>query len=75
MTEISIPKLGVTMDEAILTSWLAEDGARVTAGQPLYVLDSDKVETEIESPVDGVLECIGEEGQVYAVGAVIATIR
>lgn len=75
MTQISIPKLGVTMEEATITSWLVEDGAPVTAGQALYLLESDKTEMEIESPVDGVLERIGEEGAVYDVGTVVAYIR
>lgn len=72
--EIAIPKLGVTMEEGTLTSWLVEDGAQVQAGQPLYLLESDKTEMEIESPADGVIELVGGVGETYEVGTVVARI-
>jgi pyruvate/2-oxoglutarate dehydrogenase complex dihydrolipoamide acyltransferase (E2) component len=71
---ISIPKLAVTMAEGTLSGWLVEDGVRVVAGQTLYSLETEKVETDIEAPVSGVLHQSGVAGETYAVGDEIGTI-
>ena len=57
--EIRIPKLGMEMTEATLAEWLVDDGARVEQDQPIYLLETDKVETEIPAPVSG---CFGASG-------------
>jgi len=72
--EIRIPKLGVAMTEGTVVQWLVEDGQAVGAGEPLYVLETDKVENEIESPTTGVIRIVGTPGEVYDVGTLIATI-
>jgi pyruvate/2-oxoglutarate dehydrogenase complex dihydrolipoamide acyltransferase (E2) component len=72
---ISIPKLGWTMEEGTLTEWLVEDGAGVSEGDPLYLLESDKVENEITAPASGMLRRIGVEGESYPVGTEIGTIE
>ena len=72
---INIPKLGWTMEEGTLTDWLVEDGATVTAGDPLYMLESDKVENEIAAPASGVLRQKAAAGESYAVGTEIGTIE
>jgi pyruvate/2-oxoglutarate dehydrogenase complex dihydrolipoamide acyltransferase (E2) component len=74
-TEIRIPKLGISMTEATLSEWLAEDGAAVAAGAPLYALEMDKSTNEIEAPASGTLKIVGEVGEVYEVGTLIATIE
>ena len=58
----------------ILSEWLVEDGAQVTEGQPLYALESDKSTNEVESPATGTLKILGEIGETYEVGVVIAEI-
>jgi pyruvate/2-oxoglutarate dehydrogenase complex dihydrolipoamide acyltransferase (E2) component len=73
-TEIRIPKLGVSMTEGTLTEWLATDGATIEAGTPLYALEMDKSTNEIEAPVSGTLTIIAQPGEIYEVGALIATI-
>lgn len=73
-TEIRIPKIGISMTEATLTEWLAEDGAAVEAGAPLYSLEMDKSTNEVEAPVSGTLRIVGEIGEIYEVGTLIATI-
>jgi pyruvate dehydrogenase E2 component (dihydrolipoamide acetyltransferase)/2-oxoglutarate dehydrogenase E2 component (dihydrolipoamide succinyltransferase) len=73
-TPINIPKLGVAMTEGVLAQWLADDGAAVEPGQAIYVLETDKVESEIEAPVGGVLRRLGEEGERYVVGEQVAEI-
>ena len=71
---VTIPKIGFSMNEGILAEWLAEDGSEVTEGQPLYALESDKSTNEVESPASGTLKIIGEVGETYEVGVVIAEI-
>jgi pyruvate/2-oxoglutarate dehydrogenase complex dihydrolipoamide acyltransferase (E2) component len=74
LTEIRIPKPGDAVMEGTLVEWIAADGARVEAGQVIYRLETDKVEMDIEAPCGGVIRHIGEEGEVYPVGELIATI-
>ena len=72
--EVTIPKIGFSMNEGILSEWLVEDGAQVTEGQPLYAIESDKSTNEVESPASGTLKILGEIGETYEVGTIIAEI-
>ena len=72
--EVTIPKIGFSMNEGILSEWLVEDGAQVTEGQPLYAIESDKSTNEVESPASGTLKIIGEIGETYEGGTIIAEI-
>ena len=74
-TEIILPKIGFSMTEGELSEWLAEDGATVAEGQPLYSIESDKSTNEVESPASGVLRITGVVGETYEVGTVIGTIE
>jgi pyruvate/2-oxoglutarate dehydrogenase complex dihydrolipoamide acyltransferase (E2) component len=71
---IKVPRLGVTMEEGTLSSWLVQDGEKVEVGQPLYVLETDKVEQEVESSAEGVVHHLVEAGQTLAVGTPVAEI-
>ncbi len=72
--EITIPRLGWSMDEGIFVQWLKEDGEMVTAGDMLFVIEGDKATQEIESFDSGIL-CIPDgaavEGDVVQVGQVM----
>ena len=72
--QVTVPKIGFSMNEGVLAEWLVDDGAQVSEGQPLYALESDKSTNEVESPVSGTLKIIGEIGETYEVGALIAEI-
>lgn len=72
--QVTVPKIGFSMNEGILTEWLVEDGAEVAEGQPLYALEADKSTNEVESPAGGKIKIIGEIGETYEVGDVIAEI-
>ena len=72
--EIRIPKLGMEMTEATLARWLVDDGAEVAQDEPIYLLETDKVESEIGAPIAGALRRIGDEGQTYPVGEVIGEL-
>lgn len=73
-TQVLVPKIGFSMNEGVLAEWLVEDGAQVTEGQPLYALEADKSTNEVEAPATGTLKIIGEVGETYEVGDVIAEI-
>lgn len=72
--QVTLPKIGFSMNEGILSEWLAVDGAQVKEGEPLYSIESDKSTNEVESPATGTLKIIGEIGETYEVGTVIAEI-
>lgn len=74
-TIVHMPALGESVDEGTVTRWLKQPGDRVTAEEPLLEVATDKVDTEIPSPVTGVLQRIlAEENDVVAVGAELAVI-
>lgn len=73
--EVLLPKLGFSMTEGELAEWLADDGAQVTEGQPLYALEADKSTNEVESPATGTLRIIAAVGETYEVGTVLAVIE
>jgi pyruvate/2-oxoglutarate dehydrogenase complex dihydrolipoamide acyltransferase (E2) component len=73
-SEVLFPKLGFSMNEGTIAEWLVSDGAVVKEGQPMYVIESDKSTQEIESPASGKVKIIGQVGEVYQVGTVIAEV-
>ncbi|MEY2401172.1 MAG: hypothetical protein QOJ08_1283 [Ilumatobacteraceae bacterium] len=70
--EFQMPKLGLTMEEGTIVEWLVPDDAEVAEGTPVVRIETDKVETEVESSGDGRLHHIGQPGKAYACGDVIA---
>ncbi len=72
---VRLPKLSLATSEATLTEWLVEDGAVVSEGQPLYVIETEKVETEVEASTSGVIRRSAEAGQTLPVGTQVATIE
>ncbi len=73
-TQVLLPKIGFASDESTLARWLVEDGATITAGQPLYELENDKATQEVEAPASGRLRILAEPGAAYPIGAVLAEI-
>ncbi len=74
-TEVLLPKLGFSMSEGKVQEWLVAEGAQVTAGDPLFTLESDKSVTEIEAPASGVLRIHVEPEVEVPVGTVIGVIE
>ena len=72
--QVVMPKLGLTMTEAILIEWLKADGDPVEKGEPLFVLESEKSALEIEAPVSGRLRILVPAGETVAVHTPIATL-
>jgi pyruvate/2-oxoglutarate dehydrogenase complex dihydrolipoamide acyltransferase (E2) component len=74
VTDIRIPKPGDAITEAVLSKMLVEHGATVAEGDPLYEIETDKVEMVIDAPAGGVVSWQAETGETYAVGTLVATI-
>jgi len=72
--EFTMPKLGLTMTDGTIREWLVADGSKVNVGDALLVIETDKVETEVEAREAGVLSISGVVGENYACGAVIGTL-
>jgi pyruvate/2-oxoglutarate dehydrogenase complex dihydrolipoamide acyltransferase (E2) component len=70
-----MPKLGLTMEEGTVSGWLAEDGARVSLGQPICEIETDKVTEEIVAEADGVLKHVVGVDETVAAGTVIGYIE
>ncbi|HPE86141.1 MAG: dihydrolipoamide acetyltransferase family protein [Bacteroidales bacterium] len=74
--EIVIPKMGESIIEATITKWLKKEGDRIAEEDPLVELATDKVDSEIPSPVDGkIIKILFREGDVVPVGKVIAILE
>ncbi len=73
---IKMPELGESITEGTITRWLKQEGDRVEVDEPLFEVSTDKVDTEVPSPVAGVLTSIkvGED-ETVAVGTELAEIE
>ncbi len=75
MAEVTLPQLGETVTEGTITRWFKKVGDTVAADEPLFEVSTDKVDTEVPSPVAGVLtEIRVPEGETVPVGAVIGVV-
>ena len=72
---VTMPALGESVTEGTVTRWLKNVGDQVAVDEPLLEVSTDKVDTEIPSPVAGTLqEILAEEDETVAVGADLAVI-
>src|ERR1051325_3995542 len=74
-TKVIMPKLSPTMEEGQISRWLKKEGDKVSMGEPLAEIDTDKATMEMQALANGVLRklLIGE-GQSGACGQLIAMI-
>ena len=74
-TEVILPKLGMAQEEGTIVKWLKPEGSRVSKGEPLFEVMTDKATLEVESPSSGVvLRILVPEGQTVPVATAIALI-
>src|ERR687897_379666 len=74
-TEVNLPALGESVTEGTVTRWLKQVGDSVAVDEPLLEVSTDKVDTEIPSPVAGtLLEIKANEDDTVEVGAVLGVI-
>jgi pyruvate/2-oxoglutarate dehydrogenase complex dihydrolipoamide acyltransferase (E2) component len=71
---VRIPKVSMAVEDATVIEWLIEDSQPVHEGAALYLLETDKVETEIDAPASGVIHWTADLGETYAVGTQIGYI-
>jgi 2-oxoglutarate dehydrogenase E2 component (dihydrolipoamide succinyltransferase) len=73
--DIIMPKMGESIEEATITKWFVKEGDKIEEDDLLLEIATDKVDSEIPSPVEGIVKKIlFRQDEVVAVGAVIAVI-
>ncbi|HEX6291958.1 MAG TPA: dihydrolipoamide acetyltransferase family protein [Herpetosiphonaceae bacterium] len=73
--EFKMPKLGESVTEGTIGRWLKQPGDKLELYEPMLEVTTDKVDTEVSSPIDGTLvEILVSEGETVAVGTVIARL-
>ena len=74
-TEVVMPQMGVSVSEGTITKWLKQVGESIGRDEPLLEISTDKVDTEVPSPAEGVVtQILVQEGETVEVGTVLATI-
>jgi pyruvate dehydrogenase E2 component (dihydrolipoyllysine-residue acetyltransferase) len=75
VTDVTLPSLGESVTEGIITQWFKKVGDKVARDEPLFEVSTDKVDSEMPSPAAGVLvEILAEEGDTVETGARVAVI-
>ena len=74
--EVVMPKMGESLQEGTIIKWLKKPGDKVERDEMILEISTDKVDTEVPSPVSGTLvEVLAAENQTVEVGKVIAFIE
>ena len=69
--EVTLPKLGLTMEEGTLEEWLVNDGDVITVGTPLLRLATDKIDVDVEAEAEGIMARAVPNGTTLPPGAVL----
>lgn len=73
---VRIPQLGEGLQEALLVDFLKQPGEMVSRDEPIYVMETDKATTDVESPYEGkLIEWVVETGSVLEIGAEVAKME
>ena len=73
--DVVMPQMGVSVSEGTITKWLKQEGEPVAADEALLEISTDKVDTEVPSPGEGILQQIlVQEGETVEVGTKLAII-
>ncbi|MBI3970423.1 MAG: 2-oxo acid dehydrogenase subunit E2 [Chloroflexi bacterium] len=74
-TAVKMPQLGMTMTEAKIVRWLTGEGDRVTKGEPVAQIETDKLNAEVDAPADGILaRIVAAEGETVPVVGLMAVV-
>ncbi|TVR44537.1 MAG: 2-oxoglutarate dehydrogenase complex dihydrolipoyllysine-residue succinyltransferase [Planctomycetota bacterium] len=73
-TDVRVPAMGESVTEGVLARWLVSEGEVVSVDQPIYELETDKITTEVPSPVGGAIHFQVAEGDTVEIDAVVASI-
>jgi 2-oxoglutarate dehydrogenase E2 component (dihydrolipoamide succinyltransferase) len=75
MADVTMPQLGETVTEGTITQWFKNVGDAVAMDEILFEVSTDKVDSEVPSPVAGVVtEILAGEGDVVEVGQVLCRV-
>jgi pyruvate/2-oxoglutarate dehydrogenase complex dihydrolipoamide acyltransferase (E2) component len=73
--DVVMPQMGVSVSEGTITKWLKQEGEAIAADEPLLEISTDKVDTEVPSPGEGIVQQIlVQEGETVDVGTKLAVI-
>src|SRR5438067_10334965 len=73
--DVVMPQMGVSVSEGTITKWLKQEGEQIASDEPLLEISTDKVDTEVPSPGEGVVQQIlVQEGETVEVGTKLAVI-
>lgn len=74
--EVVMPKIGLDMDEGTISKWYKKVGDKVTNGEPLVEIETDKAVTDVESSLTGTLvEIVANEGDTIEITKTIAWVE
>src|SRR5919106_302676 len=75
-TSVTRPQLGETVVEGTILKWLKQEGKKIERDEPLFEISTDKVDTEVPSPVGGTIaKILVPEGETVSVGTELAQIE
>src|SRR5580698_5771403 len=75
MTDVTLPSLGESVTEGIITQWFKKVGDTVARDEPLFEVSTDKVDSEMPLPAAGILvQILAEEGDTVETGSRVAVI-
>ncbi len=76
MYDVELPKWGMTMQDGTVSEWVKGAGDSVSEGDVIAIIETEKVDADLEAPESGVLkEILVEAGQTVEVGTVLARIE
>ena len=74
--EVIMPKIGLDMDEGTISQWYKKVGDRITEGDLLVEIETDKAVTDVESSLNGILiEIVAKEGDTVEITKTIAWVE
>ena len=74
--KVELPKMGESVAEATITTWLKSVGDKIEEDEPIVEIATDKVDSEVPSPCSGILkEALFSEGDIVQVGSIFAVIE
>ena len=74
-TRIDMPQLGLTMEKGTILQWIRAEGEKLDKGQPVVLIQTEKVEYEVEAPAAGtLLKIVSKEGEELPIGGLMAIL-
>lgn len=74
VTSIMVPRRGMSVDEVTFIEWTVCDGQTVEEGDAICLIETDKVEMELEAPATGTLRHMALPNSTYAPGAILGEV-